>query len=96
MSIEAPKSCWMCNELREFMFCTMKAPNGQTTLEICSNKCFMAYKISKERADAFNLAVMVSPASATMVTISKVKPLELVMKNLQINNKKDDKKKEST
>ena len=93
MSIEIPKQCWMCNELREFMFCTMKAPNGQTELEICSNKCFMAYKLSKERADAFNLAVMVSPAATTMTTISKVKPLEVALKTLQSNSKQDDKKK---
>ena len=93
MSIEIPKQCWMCNELREFMFCTMKAPNGQTELEICSNKCFMAYKVSKERADAFNLAVMVSPAVTTMNTIGKVKPIAVALKTIHVNAKQDDKKK---
>jgi len=95
MSIEIAKTCWMCNEIQEFMFCTMKAPNGQTTLEICSNKCFLTYKLAKERADKFNLAVMMSPPVAKMSTIAKVKPLDIAMKSLQINSKKDDKKKDT-
>ncbi len=71
MSIEAPRSCWMYNELQEFMFCQMTIKTEK--VNICSNKCFLMYKLSEERANAFNLAVLQSPPMASRVTIGAIK-----------------------